>query len=223
MAIVAIVAPHPDDETLGCGGTLLKHRDSGDEVHWIIVTQMELAQGFSSKAIEDRENTITAVASLYGFSGVHKLGFPTTSLDSQPKAKLVSEFRHHLEAIQPSLIYLPFPGDVHNDHTVSFDAAVACTKSFRASYLKQVLAYETLSETEQGMDPRYRPFLPNVWVNIESFLERKLEIMARCYSSELAPFPFPRSETTIRALAALRGSTVSVPAAEAFMLIKEIR
>ena len=99
---------------------------------------------------------------------------------------------------------------------------VACTKCFRFHSIKRILAYETISETDFGMNPSYNTFRPNVYIDISKYLEMKLEIM-RIYASELGDFPFPRSEKAIRALAALRGAAAGCEAAEAFMLLKEIR
>lgn len=219
MKQVIIIAPHPDDETLGCGGTILRHHDQGDCVHWMIITGME--DGFSAARIAARENEIESVKHQYGFKSAHSLKFPTTRLDSVPIGDLVSSIKAVFDAVSPDTVYLPYRGDVHTDHRVVFDAVVSCSKWFRHPSIKRILAYETLSETEFGINPDSNGFRPNVFVDISAHIDKKLEIM-NTYASELEAFPFPRSFEAVRALAALRGATAGCVAAEAFMLLKEI-
>src|SRR5262245_53489895 len=108
---VLVVAPHPDDETLGCGGTLLRHVAEGDEVHWLIVTEMRAELGFPRERIEARKREIETVGGAYGFRGIHRLAFPTTRLDTLPAAELVDRFREVFATVQPEIVYLPFRGD----------------------------------------------------------------------------------------------------------------
>ena len=119
----------------------------------------------------------------------------------------------------PEEVFVPHRGDVHTDHQVVFDAVGACCKWFRYPSVKRVLAYETLSETEFGLNPQ-AGFQPNVFVDISLFMERKLELH-KIYQSELGEFPFPRSETAVSALAQYRGATSGFEGAEAFMLLRE--
>jgi LmbE family N-acetylglucosaminyl deacetylase len=220
MKKILVIAPHPDDETLGCGGTLLKHKAQGDELHWMIVTCMSEKAGFAAERVQERDEEILQVGSLYGFETLHKLNFPTAQLDALPIGDIVQRMGRVMQAVEPDVVYLPYRGDVHTDHKIVFDAAVSCTKWFRYPSVKRVLAYETLSETDFGINPDSNGFRPNVFVDISEFLKQKLEIM-RVFKSELGEFPFPRSEQAIRALAALRGASAGCEAAEAFMLLKE--
>lgn len=218
---VIVVAPHPDDETLGCGGTLLRHVNRGDRTHWLIVTGISIGDGFSKETVDRRDTEIQKVFREYGFSTVHNLRLPTTKLDIIALSEIIRQINDIFAHVSPEVVYLPYRGDVHTDHSIVFDATVACTKWFRYRSVKRVLAYETLSETEFGINPDTVGFRPNVFIDISDFLEKKMEIM-RIYSSELGVFPFPRSEQAIRALGALRGATAGFHAAEAFMLLKEI-
>lgn len=218
---VIVIAPHPDDETLGCGGTLLRHIRQGDEVHWIIATEMTSGCGFAQEHIEARKQEISKVAAHYQFTSVKLLGFPTTLLDTIPIGDIVAAIKASLQQINAQILYLPHRGDVHTDHRIVFDAAISCAKWFRNSSIQRVLSYETLSETEFGLDPDRRGFLPNVFVDISDHLDQKLEILY-LFAGEMGAFPFPRSEQAVRAQASLRGSTAGCAAAEAFMLLKEI-
>lgn len=221
MKSIVVIAPHPDDETLGCGGTLLRHIDEGDTVHWLILTSMHAEYGFAEECIALRANEIREVAELYGFHAVHQLNFPTTRLETIPIGELISAIKNIFQETVPSIVYLPYPGDVHTDHQIAFNAAVSCAKWFRQASIKRILAYETLSETEFGINPMQQTFTPNVFVNITEFSNRKLEILHR-YAGETGIFPFPRSTEAVAALAALRGANAGCAAAEAFMLLKEI-
>ena len=220
--VVLCIAPHPDDETLGCGTTLLRHVAEGAQVHWLIMTAMHPAQGFSAERIVSRDAEIEQVARAYGFASVHRAGLPTTRLDTLPMGDLVGAVSAVVGSIHPATVYLPYRNDVHSDHAAVFDAASACCKSFRYPSIRQVYAYETLSETEFGLRPDDPGFRPNLFVDGTPWLERKLEIM-KMFKGEMGAFPFPRSEECLRAQAMLRGSQAGVRAAEAFMILKEIR
>lgn len=221
MSIILVVAPHPDDETLGCGGTLLRAIAEGATVHWAIASLMTREAGFSEARITARAAEIAQVAAAYGFASVHQAPFSAARLDTVPMAERVGWFSAVVSVVQPSALYLPYPHDVHSDHAAVFDAASACSKAFRHPSVHQVYCYETLSETEFGLRPGAAPFHPNRFVDISAHLERKIEIMS-LYAGEMASPPFPRSAEAIRALATLRGVVASSLAAEAFMILRDI-
>jgi N-acetylglucosamine malate deacetylase 1 len=216
---VLVVAPHPDDETLGCGGTLLRMASEGAQTAWMIVTCMPENAGYSEERRAAREDEIAKVRKLYGFSEVFTLHLPTRRLDTYPVADLIAEFSSVFVAYKPTQVFLPHRRDVHTDHRAVFDAGAACAKWFRYNTVRRVFAYETLSETEFTLDAQ-PAFQPNFFVDITKFLERKLEIMA-VYQTEMSDFPFPRSVEAIRALASLRGASSGFVAAEAFQLLRE--
>lgn len=221
MAQVLVFAPHPDDETLGCGATLLKHLAQGDQVSWVIVTRMTEQMGFDTSRQAQRQQEIQQVAQDYGFAQVFELGFPVAQLDRVGLGELVSACADVVAKTQAELLYLPYRGDAHSDHAYVFDAVSACTKNFRYPSVNSVRVYETLSETGFGLNPQDTGFKPNLWVEVNEYLERKIDIMHR-FESELAAHPFPRSEQSIRALATLRGAQINQPAAEAFMNLKQV-
>jgi N-acetylglucosamine malate deacetylase 1 len=216
---VLVVAPHPDDEILGCGGTLLRHKAEGAELGWLIVTGISERGGWSAEIMQQRDVEIGKVAELVGFDQVFNLRLPSTQLDMLPMGELVDRFSAVFSEFQPQEVFVPHRSDVHTDHRLVFDAAAACTKWFRYPSVKRVLAYETISETDFSLDQN-NFFRPNYFFDISEYLERKLEIML-IYKSELGDFPFPRSNEAIRALAALRGSASGFVAAEAFQLLRE--
>jgi N-acetylglucosamine malate deacetylase 1 len=217
---ILVVSPHPDDETLGCGGTLLKHSSDGDHLHWINITSIQKRYGFSEESIQKRKKQIEKVNEKYCFVSFHSLDFPTTRLDTIPAGELINEISSVFNKVLPEIIYLPFRGDIHSDHKYVFDAVAACTKWFRNPSIMRVLAYETPSETNFHINTDSSGFHPNVFVNIQDYLEKKIEIL-KIYDDEIGEFPFPRSEKSLRALAAFHGTTSGFEAAEAFMLLKE--
>jgi LmbE family N-acetylglucosaminyl deacetylase len=212
-----IVAVHPDDETLGCGGTLLKHKAAGDEQHWMIVTEAMPGHPAHGR----RPGQIAEVSQRYGFAGVHELRFPTTRLDTVPTGDLVGAMAGVLNAVRPEVLYLPFSNDAHSDHRVAAAAALSCAKSFRFPYLRKILMMETVSETEFAASVSGSTFAPNVLVDISPYLEEKLDI-ATVYGDEIGQHPFPRSLENLRALATFRGATAGCRYAEGFVLVREV-
>lgn len=221
MNTVLTIAVHPDDETLGCGGTMLRHKDEGDDIHWMIVTAMKAPGGYHTEAISERNQEIEKVSHSYGFTGIHKLDFATRFLDQVPMNDIIVSMRKVIQAIQPNIIYLPFRHDVHSDHQFAFKAAYSCTKSFRYPFLKRILMMETISETEFTPPLSGSVFAPNVFIDITKYFHKKIETM-KIFRSELDQHPFPRSVENIESLAKLRGATAGCQYAEAFMLLKEI-
>jgi LmbE family N-acetylglucosaminyl deacetylase len=220
MKKVIVITPHPDDETLGCGGSLLKHKAEGDEIYWLIVTGISVETGFTLSKVNRRNEEIKKVSEMYDFNAIHNLSLPTTRMDTLPMADIVARISDVFQMVMPEVVYLPYRGDIHSDHKIIFDAVVSCTKWFRYEYITRILVYETLSETDFNINPDNNGFHPNVFINIEKYLSKKVEIM-KIYDSEMGDFPFPRSEAAIRALATIRGAASGYQSAEAFMLLKE--
>lgn len=213
-----VIAPHPDDEVLGVGGTMLRRKAEGARVAWLIVTEIN-SEAWSEEKTKQRSDEIKRVTKLFGFDSVFELNFPTTQLDCVPISDLVSAISSVFKSFEPEEVFVPHPSDIHTDHRLVFDAVASCTKWFRYPSVKRVLAYETLSETDFGLGVS-QAFRPNVFINIEHYLDHKLRAMD-IYSSELGIYPFPRSHEAIRALATIRGVASGFKAAEAFELLRE--
>lgn len=224
MSKTLFIAVHPDDETLGCGGTILKHKSQGDEIYWMIITAptKNHPYGFSDQVIKERNELIRNVAEKYGFNRTIQCGFPTQMLHAVDLRELVVSLDSYINEIKPNIIYTMFRNDVHSDHRVAFDAVYSCTKSFRKPFIERILMLEALSETEFAPAIPSTSFVPNVYVDITDFMDEKLEIMSM-YKPELMPEPYPRSLNSIEALARVRGSRCGVKYAEAFMLLYEKR
>jgi len=221
MSNVVVVSAHPDDEVLGVGGTLLKHVQNGDKVFWIVTTSIIENKIFTKERVESREQEIRKVEKSIGIDKTFLLRYPTMSLSSRSVIEMVGDISEIFKDVQPETIYCVNRSDAHSDHRVTFDAVMACTKSFRYPFIKKVLMYECLSETEFAPALPEKAFMPNYYVDISDFMEHKIKAM-KIYDSELGEHPFPRSIENIKALATYRGASVGVKYAEAFQLIKYI-
>ena len=208
-----VFAPHNDDELLGAGGTLIKLSKSGCEV-----TVCEVTSGLTSQRIQKEARN---AHHLMGVKDSIFLNLPSCQLEEISKLKLNEEMSTVIKKVKPEIVFIPHYGDMHLDHRWVAEGAMVAIRPIVAPYIKRILAYETLSETEWNTPSVKNVFIPNVWVDISEHLNGKLEAM-RCYQSQLIDFPHPRSLEAIEALARYRGSTVGVDAAEAFMLIRAI-
>ena len=220
MKKIIVVAVHPDDETLMCGGALLKHKNNGDEIYWIIVTCITKEYGWDEKVITRRKKEIMEVSHKYGFKKTYQLNFPTTKLDYIPNGDIIKAISDVFNEVKPNIIYLPNRSDVHSDHHVAFQAAYSCTKNFRYPFVERVLMGETLSETEFAPALNHNAFTPNVFIDISPFIDQKLEIM-KLYASEVMNEPYPRALSSIKALGRYRGSRIGKEYAESFVLLFE--
>lgn len=222
MNKVLIVSVHPDDEALGCAGAIFKHQQSGDNVYWLIITSPKEIDWVPIEFKKRRIEEIEKAKSFFGFFKTFELDLPTTELDTIPQSKLIKMVSEIISEIEPNIIYLPNRSDIHTDHKITFQIILSCTKNFRYPYVKRILMYETLSETEFAPALPENSFIPNVFINITEFIDKKLESIDIYSESEMMPYPLPRNKDTVKALARLRGSRIGVEYAESFMLILEI-
>jgi len=218
---VLVISVHPDDETLGCGGTILKHKNSNDAVFWLILTQASENLGYSKEFLLNRASQITEISNEYNFNKTFNLGFPTTKLHAIEFSEIITKISSVIQEVKPEVIYMVNRSDIHTDHQVAAKAIMSSTKSFRNQFIKRILMYECISETEIAPPLPENTFVAHVYSDISDYIDRKIEIMKK-YESELQDTPLPRSIENIRALARFRGATVSVQYAEAFMLLREV-
>ncbi len=221
MKKAVVLAVHPDDETLGCGGTLLRHKAQGDEIYWIICTNITEGGIFPAEKVKNRKKEIVSVKESYGFDSVFHLNHPAMMVDKIPMFDIVTGIGDIFGKIKPDTVYLPFKGDIHSDHKIIFDAAFSCTKIFRFPYIKKILMMETISETEIAPSMNEFAFQPNYFVDITKYMNKKIEIL-NLYEGEIKDPPFPRSIENIKAQATFRGAMAGVKYAESFHLLKEI-
>lgn len=217
---VLVVAPHPDDEVLGVGGTIHRLCGEGHDVTVAIATK-----GWSPLFDESQVSKVRAEAeAANNHLGTGKLRFldlPVTRLHALPEHELNGAFDALSSEEKPDWVFLPFPGDLHEDHRQIFDACqVALRPSPDRRAVSRIVCYETVSETHwaaPGVEPT---FSPQWFVDVSDHLDAKLEAMAR-YASQVRSAPDARSLEAVSALAKWRGSVVGVAAAEAFVVIRE--
>ena len=216
---IIIISPHPDDETLGAGGFLLKSKAESQKIFWLNMTNVKKDYGQSKAHVEQRFKEIQAVQKAYQIDGFFNLDLKPAGLDQYAMSEIIKRITNIFNDIKPNVVLLPNPSDVHTDHQITSKAGQACTKWYRFQSINKVLSYETLSETENNFS-NVKRFNPNLFVDITNHINHKIDVM-NIYSSELDNHPFPRSEKSIKALATLRGSQSGYEAAEAFEILFE--
>jgi LmbE family N-acetylglucosaminyl deacetylase len=217
---ILVVAPHPDDEVLGPGGTIARHADEGREVYVVIVTHADPSI-FPDYSLEEGRGEAVRADEILGVRKTLFLeGFPAALLDTLPQSSINAAIQDVVDQVEPEVLLVPFPGDLHVDHRKVAEAAMVAARPGRTHLVREVWAYETVSETHWswGLGP---PFQANAYVDISRFLETKLEAAAE-FRSQLRSFPHERSVEALRALATARGTAVSAFAAEAFHLLRVI-
>lgn len=215
-----VIAPHPDDEVLGCGGTIARYAAAGATVHVAVVTT-----GRSPRFQEEGVARVRAEAArahtLLGVAEAHFLDLPAAELDGVAHADLNASIGSLINRVRPTTLFLPFLGDIHLDHQLVFRSVMVAARPCAEYFPQRLLAYETLSETNWSAPYLGPHFQPNFFIEITDTLERKIEAF-QCYESQCRHFPDERSPEALRALAQLRGATVCRHAAEAFVVVREV-
>ena len=217
---VLVIAPHPDDEVLGAGGTIARLAEAGREVHVAVVTR-GMPPAFSDAFTETVRAEARAAHAHLRVTRTHWLDLPAAQLADLPHAELNRAIGGLVREIAPAVLLVPHVGDIHLDHQHIFLSALVAARPHQAAFPRTVLAYATLSETNWNAPYLSPAFLPNVFVDITATLERKLEAFAMFESQALAA-PHERSVGALRALATLRGATVHKSACEAFVLVRDV-
>ena len=218
---VLVIAPHPDDEIIGVGGTIAKRVKVGDEVYVCVVTKGQEPM-FRKEFVEQGRAECREADARLGVAETIFLDFPAVMLETVPRHELNGKISDLIQKIKPEEVFIPHRGDMQLDHQMVVDAVMVAVRPRGNYYPKRVYAYETLSETGWNIPNTTNDFIPTVYEDISEFMNIKLEAM-RFFQSQLAQFPAARSLDAIEALAKFRGATVNVRAAEAFSLIREIR
>jgi LmbE family N-acetylglucosaminyl deacetylase len=217
---ILVIAPHPDDEVLGMGGTMCRLAAEGHEITVAIITR-GWAPLFPDAQVQQVRSEARAANELLGVRTVRFLDLPVTRLHELPEHELNGAMAKLVVDEEPEWVFMPHPGDRHEDHRQVFDAGLVALRPVRGrEYVRRIWCYETVSETHWAA-PNIEPnFEPHTWFDITDHLETKLAAMQR-YGSQMQPFPAPRSLEAVRALAVWRGSVVSMGAAESFVVVRE--
>lgn len=225
MKKVLVVAAHPDDEILGCGGTLLKHIQSGDKVSILV-----LGEGISSRYVNKFEaprsefatlgNTLDEVASIMGAEQCHHLAYPDNRFDSVDLLDIVKSISLVKNRVRPDIIYTHFSGDLNIDHKITFQAVLTACRPMIDETVKEIYSFYIASATDWGQYPG-NVFSPTLFVNIEDDIDQKMELL-KLYD-EMREYPHPRSLRAIKNISEYYGSMIGCHNAEAFEVIRHIR
>jgi N-acetylglucosamine malate deacetylase 1 len=217
MNKVLIIAAHPDDEVLGCGGTIANHTAKGDTVHVLFMTNgLGSRVESSSEDVLNRQSMAYQSADILGVKSLTFLDFPDNSMDSIPLLNVVKKIEEEVNNFQPEIIYTHYIGDLNIDHQITHKAVMTACRPQPGFCVKEIYSFEILSSTEWSMD---KPFTPNNFVEISDTLKLKISAM-KLYKIELRPSPHARSIESIKALAQYRGYSVGVGFAEGFMVVR---
>lgn len=223
---VLVVAAHPDDEILGCGGTIARRAREGERVHILI-----LGEGVTSryrkrddadpKLVQVLQSHGRAAAKIIGAASVSFEHLPDNRFDTVPLLDVVKIVEDSVNRLRPEVVYTHHPGDLNIDHQVTQRSVLTATRPIRGHPTKEILAFEIASSTEWAFQRSNAAFQPNVFVDISKTLQVKLRALAR-YETEMRTFPHPRSPEALEAIARRWGSVVGCGAAEAFELVRAV-
>lgn len=216
---ILVIAPHPDDEVLGAGGTIARRAAEGGEVRVVIVTK-GYPPHFEAPVIERGRVEAATAHRILGVARTSYLDFPAAELDRVPARDINARLVETLGSWTPDDLFIPFNGDLHLDHQRVFLSALVASRPHGTDVPSTIYAYETLSETNWNAPYLTPGFQPNVFVDIGAHLETKLKAF-EAFESQVRAFPHERSLDALRALARIRGATVHLEAAEAFVLVRQ--
>lgn len=218
---VLVVAAHPDDEALGCGGTVARHSAAGDRVKIVFLADGEGARREAAHSVEARQVAARRAATILGADAPHFVDLPDNRLDSVPLLDVIVRLERAIDGYAPDFVYTHAGGDLNVDHRIVHQAVATLFRPLPGARWRGLFAFEVPSATEWSTRAMGAAFVPDRFVDIAATLERKMEAL-RAYEREMRAFPHARSNEGVRALATWRGASAGVMAAEAFQTIRWI-
>ncbi|MGL4595656.1 MAG: PIG-L deacetylase family protein [Thermoguttaceae bacterium] len=221
---VLVVAAHPDDEVLGCGGTIPLLVNAGWKVWTLILGQGKTSRGSSTttQEIEELKTEMYHANKLLGVSEVFVKDFPDNKFDTVPLLDIVIEIEKVKNKIKPQMVFTHHFGDMNIDHQITHQAVLTATRPIVGEIVKRIYTFQIPSSTEWNAFNRSTVFVSNLFIDIDATIDIKVNAMA-CYKSELKPYPHPRSLQHIHELARVQGTQVGLSYCEPFALIRDIR
>ncbi len=220
MKTILVVAAHPDDEVLGCGGTMARHAAQGDKVHSVFIADGEGARCAFQSSSGERYTMAENAAKILGTGKPRFLDFPDNRLDSVALLDIVQPLEEAIAEIKPSVVYTHHGGDLNVDHRVTQQAVLTACRPIPGSNIEAIYGFEVLSSTEWA-EPTVNPFCPSFYVDISEQFPKKIGAL-KAYDEEMRDFPHSRSYKVVEALAKVRGGNVGLLKAEAFTSVRHI-
>ena len=226
MNKIMVIAAHPDDEILGCGGTLLKHVIQEDHLYVLILgegitSRSSMLQEECEKIAEKLESAAQKVGNFMGWEKLFTFKLADNRFDSIDLLDIVKIIEKVKEEVAPQVVYTHHFGDLNIDHRITHEAVLTAFRPFKGASCHRILTFETPSSTEWATPSSHRSFIPNVYVDITDTIERKCKAL-EIYESELRVYPHPRSARALKVEAQYRGIHVGMEYAEAFSLVREL-
>lgn len=223
---ILVVAAHPDDELLGCGGTIMFFKEKGYKIKNIFMSDGESSRNINKKRIklliEKRQSQAKLVSKKMKIQNPIFFNYPDNQMDTVPFLEIVKKIENEIKKYQPHIIFTHFENDLNIDHRITFNAVLTATRPKSSTFVKKIYCFEVLSSTNFSFfNDKSKKFNPNIYVNIKKFINKKLNLL-KTYKSELKSWPHPRSMQGIKNLAKLRGSEMGTNYAEAFINIREM-
>jgi len=216
MNKILIIVAHPDDETLGCGGTILKLKKLNCEVEILFMTNGVSSRDKSNENdILQRKKYTEKAMDLYKIKNFRFADFPDNQMDKITFIEIVKKIEDHVFSLKPDIIFTHYANDLNIDHKLTYEATNTCIRSFKCDFISEVFSFEIPSSTEQNFNNK---FSPNVYFDISRYIDKKIDIF-NSYESEVEEMPHPRSSIYIRALSQFRGGESNFNNAEAFKLL----
>ncbi|MBU3568179.1 PIG-L deacetylase family protein [Polynucleobacter alcilacus] len=222
MKKILVVAAHPDDEVLGCGGTICRHVEGGDDVHLVLMADGETSRESASfSSAHGRKSATLRAKEILGISSVVNLGYSDNMMDEFPLLQIIKSLEDIIHMLKPSVVYTHHYGDLNIDHRITQQAVMTACRPIPNASVKEIYGFEVLSSTEWKSNSVI-PFSPSLFIDISSHLKTKL-LAAGAYNSEMIAAPHSRSVEHIEILARHRGYSVGTNAAEAFEVYRVLK
>tara|TARA_B100001057_G_C22606385_1_gene854838 strand:+ start:263 stop:931 length:669 start_codon:yes stop_codon:yes gene_type:complete len=216
---ILVIAAHPDDEVLGCGGALINHKKKKDNITVIILSDGESSRNQKNLQlkINNRKNNAIKVSKIIGYKNLFTYNYPDNQMDNVTFLDIVQTLEEKINYIKPNKIYTHYPYDLNIDHQITSKAVTTATRPLSKHNVQEILFFEIPSSTEWA----YKAFKPNLFINIEKNIEKKMKLL-NIYKNEMRNVPHPRSLKNIKNLAMIRGSQSGLKYAEAFKIYRKI-
>jgi len=221
MSPILIIAAHPDDEVLGCGGLIALECARHTPCHVLILTDGSGGRYDETMAAVHRQNTLVANR-LLGATAVLRENFPNQALETVPVRQIAHCIEKHLAAIRPAAVYTHHGGDLNRDHRIAHEATLVACRPLPGQGVGALYTYYVPSSTEWNFIQGEKPFVPNVFVDIAATIGKKVAAL-EIYATECHRYPHPRSPEGLRASARYWGMCVGMEWAEPFQLLRQIR